>query len=55
MTNETKGSIHKLVIARAWKARGNLSMEYYDSQTKLVIARAWKARGNLSMVGYWDT
>ena len=23
-----KGSIHKLVIARAWKARGNLSMGY---------------------------
>ena len=28
MTNGANGSIHKLVIARAWKARGNLSMGY---------------------------
>ena len=32
-------SIHKLVIARLWKSRGNLSMGYSDNQTKLVIAR----------------
>ena len=31
------------------KVRGNLSMEYYDSQTKLVIARLWKSHGNLIM------
>ena len=28
MTKGANGSIHKLVIARAWKARGNLSMGY---------------------------